>query len=55
MTREEELSSMTTPFPEHEYVEVNDFIKLEREGKRQKDMLYIVHGRVEESEDKDAT
>lgn len=42
--KEEELSSITTPFPEHDYIEVKDFERLEREGKLQKGTLYIVHG-----------
>lgn len=40
---DEELSSMTTPFPEHKKIEVKDFIKLKKEGKCKKDVLYIVH------------
>jgi len=48
----EELSSMTTPFPKHEYVEVKDFVKLEKDGKCKKDVLYIVHRSIKESEEK---
>lgn len=48
---DEELSSMTTPFPEHEYIEVKDFVKLEKDGKRKKDVLYIVHGSIKDIEE----
>lgn len=47
---DEELSSMTASFSEPEYIEVKDFVKLESEGKRQKDVLYIIHGSPEEIE-----
>lgn len=47
---DKKLSNMTTPFPKSEYIELKDFKKLESEGKRQKDVLYIVHGNIEEIE-----
>lgn len=50
MTREEVIKLLTTPLSEYNYIEVKDFARLEREGKLQKDKLYIVHGSVEDME-----